>query len=270
MANLIDVLLLPEVLAPLAGVVGGVLGYFIKRGLDYWLGKRRLRMEHSYRVIEEHTKKLHEYAEKYYLKTISNLRFLQNQLCNIEKLSESNLPIEEELELSFFGLARLTKLEEEWFRKVSGILLLRDPTGEMVLTTLHAKVEEQFFGKDGYLNMEDDAQIREEIDSDERFSRFKTKLKQGRLEGIASKYKAAVRKNISSLRSVVRSLRCLHILFDFELNACYEAWYGKKAMKPCFEPEEWSLLNDTLDELQEHKKIHLKDKKSYWKRIKGN
>lgn len=270
MANIVDFLLLPEVLAPLAGVVGGVFGYFIKRCLDYRLEKRKLRLEHSYRVIEEHTKKLHEYAEKYYLKTISTLRFLESQMCSVQKLSQSNLPVKEELELSFFGLARLTKLEEEWFRRASGILLLKDPTGEAVLTALHAKVEEQFFGKNGYLSIDDDAQIREAIDSDERFSRFKNRIQRGELRGIARKYKAAVRKNVSSLESVVRTLRCLHLLFDFELNACYEAWYGKGPMKPRFESEEWSLLRETLEELQKQGKVSLEDKNNYWKRISEN
>jgi len=51
-------------------ILSGGLGYFVR---IFW-EKHKLKQEHKLRIIEEHTKKLHEYVEKHYLK-ISNRAF---------------------------------------------------------------------------------------------------------------------------------------------------------------------------------------------------
>lgn len=243
--------------------IGGILGW--------WLTTRfGLEITHKHRVIEEHTKKLHIYVEEYYINITSFAQFLGEQLKGIlQKLSQGNKPTEEELGLSLFVYARLSKLEEEWIRKRAAILLLRDRTAEKILAELRGKFEDNFLGDGGCISREDDARLREKITPFELLSEFKRKMEDPELQSIARKYKRTIQSDIPRLRSLVGYLSCLYKLFDFEINTCYEAWYGGKNPKPNFVEEEWLLLRDTLKNMKTLGNITSKEYTKYWKRIGG-
>lgn len=239
--------------------------------LSWWLTTRfGLEIAHKHRVIEEHTKKLHIYVEEYYINITNFMQFLEEQLKEILRtLSQGNKPKEEELGLSLFVWARLSKLEEEWIRKRAAILLLRDRTAEKILAELHRQFENEFLGEGRCISREDDAKLREKINPFELLSEFKRKIKEPELQSIARKYKRAIQFDIPRLRSLVGYLSCLCKLWDFEINTCYEAWYGGKNPKPNFVEEEWSLLRDALKNMKTLGGISQKEYTKYWKRIGG-
>lgn len=251
-----------DIIKIVSGLVAGL-------GLGWWLtDKIGLEITHSHRVIEEHTKKLHEYVEQHYLRVIATIEELEKYLKGmLEKVTSSDVPSDEEVEASLFFVARLTKQEEEWSRKVGGILLLRDRVGEAVVSRLVSRIDEQLFSS-GILDRVDDAKIREQIDSSERLAKFKEKIEVGDLKTIAGKYKTNITSDANLLSSLVNCLRCLYLLFDYEINVCYRAWYKKKPVEPSFQQAEWDVVEDILNELQKEGKINSKGNQKYKHKLK--
>lgn len=241
--------------------VGGILGW--------WLTERfGLQIAHKNRIIEEHAKKVHEYSEKYYIKNIAYIDFIESRLCEIlVQLRKSEVPSKETVELSLFGWARLSKLEEEWFRDSSATLMLTDRTSEGLIVNLHQKVQELLINNIGCISIEDDSILREHIQNQEPLSEFKVKIQKQPLKQIADKYKSAIQSDTNLLGSLIDTLSCLRKLLYFEVNTCFDAWYRKKATRPALYDREWKLVSAELDRLVNNGKASADDKKAYLKKI---
>lgn len=251
-----------SILKVLVGLgLGGVLGW--------WLTQRfGLEIAHKHRIIEEHAKKVHEYSEKYYVKLNAYVGFVENCLREIlGQLRKSKAPSKETIELSLFGWARLSKLEEEWFRDTSTTLMLTDRMAEEAIACLREQVEELFASKLNCISREDDSILRQHIETHEPLSRFKVKIKKQPLEQIADKYKVAIQRDTKLLGLLVDTLGCLQKLLYFEVNSCFDAWYQKKTPRPCFQKREWLTVDATLNRLVKKGKASTDDKKAYLKKI---
>lgn len=257
--------MLEIIIAVLGGLgLGGILGWWLTERLG-------LEIAHKHRVIEEHTKRVHEYSEKYYVKVISNVEFVEKCLHDIlQQLNKSKSPSQESLELSFFGFARLSKLEEEWLKDISGTLMLADRTAERLIACLHGQVEELLINKIGCIDREADGILRDKIQSLERFSDFKVKIQKQQLKPIADKFRSSIQSDTTLLSTLISTLHCLHRLFYFEMNTCFDAWYRKGTMKPCFEKSDWETMTNILDKLIQEGKVNQEDKDRYLKRIGFN
>lgn len=237
--------------------------------VSWWLTNRfGLEIAHKHRVIEEHAKKVHEYSEKYYMKITGNVEFFESCLREIlMQLRESKCPSKQVIELSLFGWARLSKLEEEWFKDTSAALMLTDRTAEGVIVCLHDEIEELLFSKLGCITRENDSILREHIQTYEPLSSFRAKIRKAPLKRIADKYEVAIRRDIETLGSLVDTLCCLERLLYFEVNSCFDAWYAKKTPRPRFENNEWAVIDSALDRLIKKRRIDAKDKEAYLKKI---
>jgi len=254
-------------------MIDTVLAVLVSLGLGsvlgWWLTHRfGLEIAHKHRIIEEHAKRVHEYSAKYYLKLIVYIEFVEKCLRGIlEELRGSRSPSEETLELSLFGLARLSKFEEEWFRDASATLLLTDRTAERLIACLREQTEESLTSKLGCIGREDDSVIREHIGPYEPLSHFRVKIRSEPLKEIAEKYKVSIQRDTESLDSLVNTMGCLHKLLYFEVNACFDAWYAKKTTKPRFRDGESAILAATLDQLQVEGRLTSDDQEEYVKKI---
>lgn len=136
-----------------------------------------LKVMHRHRIIEEHTKKLQEYTEKYYIKHEAYAKSLQKQFEQIvtTKGTTGAIPLHG-IVFNLFTVARRSKLEEEWTKNASAMLLLNDRTGEAVLSELAKEVEEMIVGENGFMTAQDDAKLRLKMEIHENPSEFKGKI----------------------------------------------------------------------------------------------
>jgi hypothetical protein len=119
--------------------------------------------------------------------------------------------------------------------------------------------------------MESDAILRGKIDADESFSVFKGKLEDKELGQIYQKYKTAITAikddGLTELNLLVSALNCLYRIMYFEVNTCFDPWYGKKTQKPCLNEADLVTVHSALNELEKEGYIDSKSKKAYLKRI---
>jgi hypothetical protein len=245
--------------------LGSVLGWW----LTQWFG---LGIAHKHRVIEKHAEKLHDYATKYYAKVTVVVEFTHDQMSSIATLlQKGEVPSDDCITCSLFGLARLSKLEEVWFQEISSTLLLNSRTAERLICQLRKLIEESLYDKLACLNMESDAILRGKIGVYESFSAFKGKLEDKELRQIYQKYKATItatkENEFSELDSLISALNCLYRIMYFEVNTCFDPWYRKKTQKPCLKEADLVTLNIALNELERKGYIDSKSKKDYLKRI---
>lgn len=244
-------------------VLGGLLGGIIVIAVWWFTQGIGLSMAHRYRVVEEHNKSLHRYTEKFYIKLTTSLRSLAEGFEGMLEMLQNSQPVpQQEYELSFYKLARTTKLLEDWFRETT-MLLLKDRTGEAVVESLLRRVDSRFFGPHGFLNSADDAVIRQQISVYEPLPDFQAKLAKDPLKIIYDKFQTNVRRQAGALGEVVMELRCLHKVFLFEVNACYDAWYGKRARLSQLTEREKEITRKVVGELVESGEISPADQDDY-------
>lgn len=250
--------------------VGGVAGRF----LTIWWEKYKLEREHKLRIIEEHTKKLHEYVKQYYLPVSHRAYWVAESLEKIEKQKSGKTTaqeLEEALQLSFFDLARFLSSIYQWGRKADHILMLENRTAEWLLSLLMKKIHSQLVASNGFITLEDEGILRKEISPNELFSDFKDKFGKEPLKGIFSRYKSQIdKKDAQGVGSIVKMFQCYHTLFLFEINCCYDAWYGRATVKPKPKIIEDVDVEGVLKELENDENISKKDRKDYLKRIRKN
>jgi|GEM_PF-4988546 len=262
------------VLSILAGLGGGSI-------LTWWLTQRfGLEIAHRHAIIEEHTKKLHEYVEVYYLKLTSLERALAGVLQGILLLLRSGqVPTQDELDLSLWLYARLAKHEEEWYQNATALILLRDDTGEELIGRLNRDKDEIFLKTTGLTTLEE-ATLRLQINPHETLPEFTAKLNQyPLLKGISAKYRLAFQQpasgqTLDSLNTFITHLACVAEIFGFEINMCYKAWYGKNPARPAFDGEQVALIKailksliDERENLAAEKTLRTEDLEMYKDRI---
>jgi hypothetical protein len=248
--------------------LGGVLGW--------WLTERfGLNIAHKHRVIEGHAEKLHDYATKYYNKLTVMTEFTHDQMSQIAtSLQEGEAPNNDCIMCSLFGLARISKLEELWFKEISSTLLLNNRTAERLICQLRKQTGESLYNKLACLNMESDAILMGKIDIQESFSAFKGKLEDKELGQIYQKYKTVMTTikgdKLTELNVLISTLNCLSRIMYFEVNTCFDPWYGKETQKPYLKEADLIIVHSALNELENNGCIDLKSKKAYLKRICAN
>lgn len=248
--------MIESILALLGGLgIGGWLGW--------WLTERfGLEIAHRHRIIEEHTKAIHEYAEHYYLPYISLSRAVEESLRPAQ-----NTKTEEELKESFFRLAQWFHMLYKWWKDIGAVFLVRDPTAEKLLRYLESKFL-KFFGAD--IGIVERHTLMNVLESKPQvrafFNKFKEKLGEDPLETVFKKYKQWL-DNKAEVSSLTKELQCFHTLFLFEINMCYKSWYGKEPTKP---DVDFDLLRKRLNELGNDGKITFEDAKKYLRRLGGS
>lgn len=244
-------------------LVGGLLGGIITIAV-WWLTQRRgLALAHRHHIVEEHTKNVQSYTEKYYWKIATSVGNLSGQLGRIQKkLKNGGQPDEQDFQLCFYSVARLSKLFEAWFQDTT-VLLVTDRTGEAVVGALLDTVDGRFSGSKGWLSAIEDAKIRREISPYEPLPDFLRKLKCEPLRSIDLKFRSALQTHQSELEGMLTEIDCLQKLFVFELDAFYDAWYGKKGPRPRFGNDERGIIVRTLGDFVESREISARERDKY-------
>ncbi len=231
--------------------------------VSWWLSQRwGLDIQHGQRLIEEHTKRFHEYVETYYLKLIGTSLALAQSL---KKLS--NDPRLPDAKSSFFLLSRLTKLQEDWSKKKGGIVLLRNRTGEGLVVELDEQMSGLLFGEEGFLSHQDDSLLRSQIDVDEQFHVFLTKLEKEPLKGIYERYAHKIEDSFPKVEILAAILKCWATVMDFEINRIYAPWYEhrKQPSPPTLNQKEWQTITGALKKCEPGRKAQTE----YLDRLKG-
>lgn len=222
--------------------------------LRWLINKFSRELEHRHRVIEEHTKKLHENIERYYFPYIIRARGLADRL--------SETPVQKEL--CFFALARYLSIGKEWIEEIGGLLLLRDLTAERLILSIDLEVLNrirQHFGSG------DVAEIVKHTQVDEDLSDFRNKVQT--VPSLGAIFSGKFQTWLQQKSELAKWLRSLVRLFLFEINNCYKEWYGKPPIKPIFGSKriDQNLVKELLNKLKEEGEISAKDKKKYLKRL---
>lgn len=268
---------------PFISAVAGVLGTI----LTYWLvGKRRIGLTHRHRLIEKNIERIHAYAAQHYWRYIGSSATVGELLPKAQKAkaeeekakakekkaktkeekaeaNEQKVKAEEQLKISFFRLAQWFHMQYKYWKDVGGLVTVGDLTAERLLVRLQGALR-RFFDKEiGPVQrhtlmstLESEPQVRE------FFNKFKEKLDQGDLRVIFDKYKQWLEN--PEIPSLAAELRYFSRLFDFEINMCYESWYGRKPGKPKID---LNLVRARLNELIDNQSITLLDAKKYLRRI---
>lgn len=91
------------------------------------------------------------------------------------------------------------------------------------------------------------------------------------LHDIAQKYLANVNgATTDSLSNLIRHLNCLQRIYYFEVNSCFDPWYGEKTFKPKLNEEDWKLLENIFNGLIEDGQIDSAAKSKYFSRLGKN
>lgn len=229
--------------------------------LGWWItGRFGLELSHRHRIIEEHTKAVQRYVERYYVPYMNLSREIEGIL------SRKRQKETEDRKESFFRLAQWFYLRHRWSKDVGNILVLRDATAEKLLASL-SKFHSKFFGADKSIGVVERHTLMKVLESNKRvryfFDEFCNELREEPLESIFRKYEKWLSKK-KEISLLVKELRCFNRIFYFEINMCYKSWYGKKPVRP---KVDFSLVKERLDKLQDDGKIRLVDKKKYLRRI---
>lgn len=249
--------MLETVLAILATFgLGGIAGWWLTQRLG-------LEIAHKHRIIEEQTKRLHEYIIGYYLPHIVFSEALEQLLRGGPSLKNEPL----ELQLCFFRLAQWFHCQYKWAREIGGIFILLDITAEELLKHVWHGLR-RFFGPDTELSVVEYHAIAGALEDDrkiaELFSEFQRRLNEEPLRSVFQKFQAWL--DATDISALTQELRCYHRLFLFEINVCYQPWYKTKPGTKKVE-EERGMVEGKLTELVSGGQITQKQKENYLKKI---
>lgn len=250
-------------------IIKFILTFLIGAGtgiLGWWLTQRiGLVIAHRYRVFEEMTKMVHQYTEMYYIRYIS----LSERIEGIIKSQDSKASLTD-LELSFFRLAQWIHARYKWGSEINSLLLLKNHTGERLLTHIHDKIYGDYFSIQSHFTFIDYHRLAKILESKpeirEFFSEFQQELhKEPLLEKIFENYRRWLyRMNSNDRLLLQRRLECFHKLLLFEINMCFQPWYGEDIARPKID---YRIVREELKELCGDKEITQQDVEKYLTRI---
>lgn len=244
-----------QLLLPFISAVAGVLATTLAYRL---IGRRRLRLAHRHRIIEENIKRIHKYAEEYYIPYISLSETVAGKLAELQKSRTKD-----KLEISFFRLAQWFHMQYKCWKGIGGIVTLGNLTAECLLKQFQAVLPNFFDEKIGIVERHSLMNVFEcEPQVGEFFNKFRQKLDEEPLGEIFKKYDESLTD--PEISSLVTQVDCFHRLFQFEINMCYEPWYGRKPVRP---KVDFSLVTERLNELIRDHRVTLREANGYLRRL---
>lgn len=248
------------------------IGVFVTWLAYHLVGKRRLKLAHRHRLIEENISRIHRYAAEYYWPNITLSRAVGELLDRAQKIKteeknttteEQKAKIQQQLKICFFRLAQWFHMQYKWWKDDGGVITVGDLTAERLLAKLLPRLPSSFDEKIGLVArhtlinvLESQPQVRE------FFNKFNEMLDQWSLGLIFNKYKQWLED--PEISSLAAELRCFSMLLDFEINMCYDSWYGRKPRKPRVD---FNLVREKLNQLVNSRSITLEDAKKYLHRL---